>query len=374
MSHHATRKGRTPVKLVHVSNGPLPYHTPILNELASLVDLHVVYMSANHPLGSFQELWGTEPRYSYEMHWSAPLRWQHRDFRAQVSIGVSRKLRRLEPHAVLVISWGPLAWEPLVWSRLNRVKAVMWAESTEFSGLLRGPVSNSIRRGVVSLADVVVTESRSATRYARKLGAGRIVTSCLPSPHVPRTANGPRTGPRDAPSYLFVGRLIPRKRPLEAIRAFEHVVADVPGATMTVVGDGPLHREVAEAVARAGGRIRLLPRLEGEQLGSVYAAADVLIVPSLAEGWGLVVNEALAHGLFVVATDEVGSALDLIGTGSGTVVPARDRAALRRAVREAGTTVPHTSHARRRRARSVEGCTAANFAADIERAARWAWS
>ena len=362
------------MKLVHISNGPLPYHTPILNELASLVDLHVVYMSADHPLGSFQDLWGAEPRYSFEMHWSAPLRWRRRDFRAQVSIGVSRKLQRLEPDTVLVISWGPLAWEPLVWSRLNRVKAVMWAESTEFSGLLRGPVSNSVRRGVVTLADVVVTESRSATRYVRKLGAGKVVTSCLPSPNVPRTAIGPRTDPSDAPSYLFVGRLVPRKRPLEAIWAFEQVAANVPGATMTLVGDGPLRREVAEAVGRAGGRIRLLPRLEGERLGNVYAAADVLIVPSLGEGWGLVVNEALAHGLFVVATDRVSSALDLIGTGSGTVVPAKDRTALVRAVLEAGTTVPHTIQARRMRARSVEGCTAASFAADIERAARWAWS
>jgi glycosyltransferase involved in cell wall biosynthesis len=362
------------VKLVHVSNGPLPYHTPILNELASLVDLHVVYMSADHPLGSFQDLWGTEPRYSYEMHWSVPLRWRRLDFRAQASLFVSRKLTRLQPDTVLVISWGPLTWEPLVWSRLSRAKAVMWSESTEFSGLLRGRVSNSIRRGVVSLADAVVTESSSATRYVRTLGASKVVTSCLPSPHVPRSTTGPRTEGGGTPAYLFVGRFTPRKRPLEAIWAFEQVASELPGATLTLVGDGPLRREVAEAVGHAGDRVFLLPRLEGERLGRVYGSADVLLVPSLGEGWGLVVNEALAHGLFVVATDEVSSALDLIGPHSGTVVPARDRDAFVRALLEAGTTVRHTTHARRTRARSVEGCTAANFAADIERAALWAWS
>ena len=97
-------------------------------------------------------------------------------------------------------------------------------------------------------------------------------------------------------------------------------------------------------------------------------------MPSLGEGWGLVVNEALAHGLFVVATDTVSSALDLLGAGSGTVVPAGDRDALARAVLEAGTAVPHTTNARRMRARSVGGCTAANFAAYIERAVVWARS
>lgn len=361
------------MRLVHVSNGPLPYHTPILNELGALVDLHVVYMSTGHPLGSFVDLWGTEPRYSYEMYWSVPITWRRVDFRAQVSFGVSRALRRLAPDTVLVISWGPLAWEPLLWSRRSRARAVMWAESTAFSGLFRGRASNLVRRAVVSLSDAVVTESSSATSFVRQLGASRVVTSCLPSPLVP--SNDEEPGERgDSISYLFVGRLIARKRPLEAVDAFLDVASALPGATLSVVGDGPLHGAVAEAARRGGGRIELLPRLEGERLSHVYTRSDVLVVPARGEGWGLVVNEALAHGLFVVATDKVSSALDLLRPGCGIVVPADDRHALSRGLLEAGTVVSHTRDARSARAKCVARCTAANFAADIERAATWAWS
>lgn len=159
------------MRLVYVSDGPLPYHTPILNALRERLDLHVIYMAEGHPLGDFVDLWGAEPQYPYEMYWSFPIRFRRLDFRAQVSVGVGRRIRRSAPDAVLVSSWGPLTWEPLVWSKCSRTASVMWAESTATSGLFRGPVSNSVRRRVVSLADTVVTESSSATSFVHELGA-----------------------------------------------------------------------------------------------------------------------------------------------------------------------------------------------------------
>jgi glycosyltransferase involved in cell wall biosynthesis len=66
---------------------------------------------------------------------------------------------------------------------------------------------------------------------------------------------------------------------------------------------------------------------------SAYDAADVLVVPSLYEVWGLVVNEALAHGLPVIASDQVAAADHLITPGvTGEIFPAGDAAALRAAV------------------------------------------
>ena len=362
------------MRLVHVSNGPLPYHTPILNELDSLVDLHVIYMSTSHPLGSFVDLWGSDPRYEYETYWSLPATWRRVDFRAQLSLGVSRRLSQLNPDTVLVISWGPLSWEPLVWCRRSRARTVMWSESTAFSGLLRGRASNSFRRALVSLADAVVTESSSATSFVRQLGATKVVTSCLPSPNAPTTIGAPERDHAASISYLFVGRLIARKRPLDAVGAFLDVMDELPGSTLTVVGDGPLLDAVVHASRGGAGRIEVLPRLEGRRLSRVYARSDVLVVPSQREGWGLVVNEALAHGLYVVATDEVASAIDLLEPGRGRVVRAGDRRALATALLEAGTVVRHGLEDRVARARDVSHCTAARFATDIARAATLAWS
>jgi glycosyltransferase involved in cell wall biosynthesis len=71
-----------------------------------------------------------------------------------------------------------------------------------------------------------------------------------------------------------------------------------------------------------------------DELPGYYACADVFVLPSWGEPWGLVINEAMACGLPVIATDRVGASIDLIREGvNGHVVPARDVEALARALR-----------------------------------------
>jgi glycosyltransferase involved in cell wall biosynthesis len=107
--------------------------------------------------------------------------------------------------------------------------------------------------------------------------------------------------------YLFVGRLIERKGLDVLLEAFERV----DGGELSIGGDGPL-REMIEAAAARDPRIRLIGHIAGEALARAYQEADVLVVPSLYEPWGLVVHEGLAYGLPVIVTDEVGAADDLI--------------------------------------------------------------
>jgi hypothetical protein len=83
----------------------------------------------------------------------------------------------------------------------------------------------------------------------------------------------------------------------------------------------------------------------------------------------LVVNEALAHGLFAITSDEVGSAYDLLGEGSGTMVPAHDLGHLAPAMIEAAQTIDFSDRARIVRASTVAECTPERFARDICRAA-----
>lgn len=359
------------MRLVCVSNGPLPYHTPILNELAQRVDLHVLYMSEKHPLDSFRELWGTTPEYPYEFHWSKRVAVPPVDFRTQLSVGASMKLRRLAPDVILFSSWGPLVWEPLLWKTIERRAAVMWSESTSFSGLLRDRVSDIIRRAIVSTTDAFVANGSCASAYLGRLGVAseRIVTSCLPAPVGSRSDIGAMLPAR--PVFLFVGRLIERKRPLAAVEAFERVATRLPDAELLIVGDGPLEVAVRGAAERCQGRVRLLGRLEGAELAGVYAGSDMLVVPSVREVWGLVVNEALAHGVHVVATDEVGSAHDLLDDPAlGTIVPASDKPALAEAMLAAATHLDETRAARPKRRERVAACTPRAFAADIEEAAK----
>jgi glycosyltransferase involved in cell wall biosynthesis len=164
--------------------------------------------------------------------------------------------------------------------------------------------------------------------------------------------------------FLYVGRLIPRKRPLELIETFANVRPEIPDTMLTLVGGGALEAEVRDAAQRVPG-VRYVGFREGPELAQQYSESDVLVLPALREVWGLVVNEALAHGLFVVATDEVGSAYDLLGELSGLIVPAGDLVRLGSALVDTARTLDVGSEARRARAGGVSDCTPERFAADI---------
>jgi glycosyltransferase involved in cell wall biosynthesis len=83
----------------------------------------------------------------------------------------------------------------------------------------------------------------------------------------------------------------------------------------------------------ADGRVRFEGARSRDALVSHYAAADVFVLPSRSEPWGMVLNEAAAAGLPLVATEESGAAHDLVEPErNGYRVPAGDVAALREAL------------------------------------------
>jgi glycosyltransferase involved in cell wall biosynthesis len=361
--------------IVHVADAPIPYDTPVLNHLSRLAPLHVIYMSPGHSQYGFANLWGESPQFSYTVRRSGSVNLRRLDLWAQFSPGVSLALQHRDPDVVLLKSWNMSAIEPLLWKTVMRRKCVMWSESTSFSGVFRGRISNAVRALMLARVDAFVSNGTMATRYLHELGVppDHIVTSCLASPLADsaiasRAFAAPVQGGADGPRFLFVGRLTPRKRPLELIHAFSRVVVDVPAAHLAIVGDGPLMAEVAAAASRLGESVSLLGRCEGDALAAVYQEADILVVPSVREVWGLVVNEALAHGLHVIATDQVSSALDLVDASSGTIVPADDLSALSAGMATAARAFNRNPALRARRASRVAHRSTAAFAVDIQRA------
>lgn len=256
------------VSVVAISQGPTPYYTPILNALSERVRLHVVYMGRGADPGSgtarwsdFQDLWGEPPTFEHSFHGSRPIGIGRLDFHARFSVGIGRRLRRLDPDVVLVHSWGPLMIEPLLWSRVAGRRAVMWTESSAGTGLLRDPITMFARRRLVALADAFLSTGTPATKFIEDLGAdpGRVVRSCLPSALAEEMAATLRASAPTAETagtrFLFVGRLVERKRPVELARSFVRARPWLGGATLTFVGDGPLLGRLAEIAAVTDGQI-----------------------------------------------------------------------------------------------------------------------
>lgn len=125
---------------------------------------------------------------------------------------------------------------------------------------------------------------------------------------------------------VCVGRLSPVKGQARLLDAWAAVVARVPDACLLLAGDGP-DRPALEA--RKVPRVVFLGHVK--DLATLYAAADVVVIPSESEGMSITMLEAMACGRTVVSTD-VGGAAAALGADAGAVVPLHDRSALADAV------------------------------------------
>jgi glycosyltransferase involved in cell wall biosynthesis len=130
--------------------------------------------------------------------------------------------------------------------------------------------------------------------------------------------------------FVYAAKFIPKKRPLDFVRALARACAQCPEVSGLMVGDGPLRGQIEAALQGATAPIRLAGFLNQTAMPGAYAAADALVLPSDGtETWGLVVNEAMACGLPALVSDQVGCAPDLVHDNvTGFVFPFGDVAAL----------------------------------------------
>jgi glycosyltransferase involved in cell wall biosynthesis len=127
----------------------------------------------------------------------------------------------------------------------------------------------------------------------------------------------------DVPVLTTVGEMIPRKRHADALSAFARVRASQPDALLLLVGDGTLGEDLKQRAAALGiaDGVRFLGFRR--DIRRILAATDVFLFPSQQEGLPCAVQEALAMGVPVVATDVRGNA-DLVDETCGRLAPLGD--------------------------------------------------
>jgi len=117
------------------------------------------------------------------------------------------------------------------------------------------------------------------------------------------------------PVILRTSRLIPEKRPLDLLKAYE-IIQDNINAQVVFVGDGSERKTLEKYVKKNNLKNVYFAGFKGrETLSKYYAAADVFVVTSEYETWGSVINEAMCFGLPIITTDKVGASHDLVKHG-----------------------------------------------------------
>jgi teichuronic acid biosynthesis glycosyltransferase TuaC len=163
--------------------------------------------------------------------------------------------------------------------------------------------------------DHIIAVSNLLMKEAQRVVAGVEVSTIYngfdPSRFYPmdsKTARKRLDMPLEGKVALFVGNLKPVKGLHVLLEAFSQVVNQVPEARLVLVGDGPLRSALMGQARESGleGKVAFVGRRPPDEIPLWINASDVLVLPSISEGFGAVVLEAMGCGKPVVATDVAG--------------------------------------------------------------------
>lgn len=186
----------------------------------------------------------------------------------------------------------------------------------------------SERAALAEAEQVIATSAATARQLAAEFGVAAEKLSVAE----PGTDPAPRArGTGDPPQLLAVGAVSPRKGYDVLVAA----LAMIAGRSWNAAIAGSLDRASATAdalrtqIAAAGlaDRITLAGAVSDDELAQLYDRADIFVLSSRYEGYGMVLGEAMAHGLAIVTTTG-GAAAETVPDGAGLKVPPGDAAAL----------------------------------------------
>ena len=329
------------VRILALASHPIQYQGPLFRALAARpeIDLEVAFYSRN---GLEKRL---DPQFGVEVAWDIPLieGYRHRFLK---NIGISKdpgSFWRLNPQvvplclskkfdAVWIPGWASasnwLAWLSAVASSKRMLVCGDSNGLQERSGW-KGAVKRVVLKAYLSRMAAVLTIGSLNRKFYETYGVPSEKLFHTPyatdnsfffaqaDQHLPHKLDLRRRYNIEAnlPVVLYTGKLIERKRPFDLLTAFQRLQRRLP-CSLALVGDGALRPRLQQLASEQGiPNVHFLGFRNQSEIGQFYALADVFVLPSSSEPWGLVLNEALCFGLPAVVSDQVGAALDLIEPG-----------------------------------------------------------
>ena len=327
-----------------------PYRIPLFNALAQnrQVDLHVIFLAETDPSLRQWQVYRNEIKFSYEVLPSYRKRIGR--YNALLNRGVGRALTAASPEVVLCGGYNYVSsWQALSWARGRKVPFALWSESN-LQDQRRGHAwVEFLKRTFVHRCSGFVVPGRSAMEYLRSaygVSENRIFTApnavdngffAAASTSARQKADALRAELRLPGRYfLFAGRLVVEKGVFELLSAYSTLDESTRRQMgLVFVGDGVARERLQRQAADVSpGTIRFAGFAQREQLAVYYALAEILILPTYTDTWGLVVNEAMACGLPVILSRAAGCAADLVKEGwNGLLINPRDVSSLASAMK-----------------------------------------
>ncbi len=345
-----------PWRLAIMATHPIQYHAPWYRGLVADGRLQIKVFFCHHATAAQQ----ADAGFGVPFEWDVPLLdgYEH-EFLTNVAAhprtsgfngldvpGIGESLRKGDFDAVLVNGWNYKAAWQTIWAA-KRLGLPVLTRGDSHLHTPRSMLKNCVKKLTYPLMLRAFDGFLDVGQWSREyyLHYGVPQDRVFHVPHVIDEANfRPRDEshqadrdvvrkelnlPGEAVVFLFVGKFIALKNPMAFLRSFKAAFREERTIAALMVGDGPLRRECQDFACRANLPVEFAGFLNQSKLVNAFVAADVLVLPSEHETWGIVVNEAMRCGLPCIVSDQVGCGPDLVAEhGTGAVFPLHDETAL----------------------------------------------
>lgn len=290
-----------------------PYQLPLLQELRKEISDLIIFIST--PMEP-NRLWSVEWQdlsvkvqrtFTIRRTWSHPAGFD--DFLyVHIPYDTIFQLQQYKPDVIITNELGARSLLAALYCSVidRKCRLILWATLSEQSEQGRGVVRNLLRRWLIPRACAIIVNGESGARYAQKFGAdiGRIFRAPYAVP-IDIFASAPLEHPKtNITRILFVGQIIERKGLIPFIRVLNQWAKLHPEQMieLTIVGDGPLQPVIESQPYVPNLVLNIHGNFTYRKMPAFYAQADLFAFPTLADEWGVVVNEALAAGLPILGS------------------------------------------------------------------------
>lgn len=339
-------------RLVVIETHPIQYHAPLYRMLQQECHIPVTTLyGSDFSVKGYRDAefgttfqWDTDLLSGYDAQFLSTLaEGGATSFDTTSARGLAERLNTIHPAAVMLVGYNLPFHRDAFWTAWRGGYPLMFRGETTDHAVQRNAVkrigrSLALRAFYMRFQALLYVGKHSHDHY-EKMGVppSRLFFSpyCVDTtPFRPQDRKAlcvqtrAEFGLQDRIVILFVGKLVPRKAPdllVQAVKKLPQAQKD--NLALLFVGDGELQESLAQLAQELPTTCTVFAGFQNQsQLSRFYHAADVLVLPSRsAETWGLVVNEALSHGVPCVVSDRVGCAPDLITAGeTGKVFASED--------------------------------------------------
>lgn len=280
------------MKILFLSNIPTPNQLDFVEEVNKYIELKYVTLYSTEK--------GRDWNLSLNKH-TTILNYKHK---LSEYVQFFKLLKEYNPDIVLVGGYSIyLSNFSYIYSLLYKKKFVYWLEKPNKSLGLKEKIKYIYFKTKFTFfkPNLVLAIGRETVKYY--LNFFKNVKNLPYSMNLEKYYNS-STEKNDIINFLFCGRLVELKNIVNIIAAFKTVRSK--NISLNILGSGELEDQLKK-ISKNDNRINFLGFVEPFEIYTIYAQNDVFILPSIYDGWALVINEAMASSMPIIGTKEVGA-------------------------------------------------------------------